>query len=210
MKKMLGFLLSLALSLLIITSAVKFTVNFKQLYYFDIGYLNISMLSDMSKEDIKLNYDYLIDYNMSNKEMDFKLPTLESSPQGKVHFEEVRDIFQTINIINKITLILVIIGSYICIKFKNIYVLKYSAWTLITLPILISIPIIINFEKSFELFHKLFFDNDYWIFDPTIDPVINILPSEFFLHAGMMILGIIFAISILMLFIYKKFLEKEW
>lgn len=209
MKKILVFLLSLALSLLIITSVIKFTVNFKQLYYFDIDYLNIHMLSNMSKEDIKLNYDYLIDYNMSHKEMDFNLPTLESSPQGKIHFEEVRDIFQTINIINKITLILVIIGAYICFKFKNVNVLKYSAWTLITLPILISIPIIINFEKSFELFHKLFFDNDYWIFDPTIDPVINMLPSEFFLHAGMMILGIIFLISILMLLSYKK-LKKEW
>lgn len=210
MKRILNFLLSLILSLFIITSVIKFTVNFKQLYYFDMSYLNIPILSDMNEEDIKLNYDYLIEYNISPEKMNFKLPTLESSVKGKIHFEEVRDIFQNIDSINKITLILVIVGSYICIKYKNVYVLKYSAWTLITLPILISIPIIINFEKSFELFHKLFFNNNYWIFNPAIDPVINMLPEEFFLHAGMMILLLIFITSALMLFSYKKLIKKEW
>lgn len=210
MKRILNFLLSLILSLFIITLVIKFTVNFKQLYYFDISYLNIPILSDMNEEDIKLNYDYLIDYSTSHEKMNFKLPTLESSVQGKIHFEEVRDIFQNIDIINKITLILVIVGAYICFKCKNIYLLKYSAWTLITLPILISIPIIINFEKSFELFHKLFFNNNYWIFNPTIDPVINMLPAEFFLHTGMMILLLIFTTSGLMLFSYKKLIKKEW
>lgn len=208
MNRILSFLISLVLSLFIITSVISFTVKFKQIYYFDINYLNIPILSDMNEEEIKLNYDYLIDYNTSNEKMNFKLPTLESSTQGKIHFEEVRNIFQNLAIINKITLILVVIGAYICFKCKNLDVLKYSAWTLITLPILIAIPIIINFEKIFEMFHKLFFNNDYWIFDPTIDPVINMLPAEFFLHEGILVLGIIFSISILMLFIYKKTIKN--
>ena len=165
-------------------------------------------LDEFKFVDETLNYDYLIDYNTSKKNMNFKLPTLESSIQGKIHFEEVRNIFQKLFIVNKITLILVLIGVYICFKYKNVDVLKYSALTLITLPILISIPIIINFEKSFEIFHRLFFNNDYWIFDPTIDPVINMLPAEFFLHEGILVLGITFFISILMLFIYKKAIKK--
>lgn len=147
MNRILSFLISLGLSLFIITSVVSFTVKFKQIYYFDINYLNIPILSDMNEEEIKLNYDYLIDYNTSNEKMNFKLPTLEASTQGKIHFEEVRNIFQNLAIINKITLILVVIGAYICFKCKNLDVLKYSAWTLITLPILISIPVIMNFEK---------------------------------------------------------------
>ena len=208
MNKTLSFLISLVLSLFIITSVINFTVKFKEIYYFDINYLNIPILSGMNEEEIKLNYDYLIDYNTSKKNMNFKLPTLESSIQGKIHFEEVRNIFQKLFIVNKITLILVLIGVYICFKYKNVDVLKYSALTLITLPILISIPIIINFEKSFEIFHRLFFNNDYWIFDPTIDPVINMLPAEFFLHEGILVLGITFFISILMLFIYKKAIKK--
>ena len=51
------------------------------------------------------------------------------------------------------------------------------------------------------------FDNDYWIFDPNLDPVITILPEEFFLHAGVMILVLILLSSILIYATYK-FLKK--
>ncbi len=48
------------------------------------------------------------------------------------------------------------------------------------MPLLLTVPILLNFEKSFIIFHKLLFRNDYWIFNPDLDPVINILPEEFF------------------------------
>ncbi len=48
------------------------------------------------------------------------------------------------------------------------------------MPLLLTVPILLNFEKSFIIFHKLLFRNDYWVFNPNLDPVINILPEEFF------------------------------
>ena len=36
----------------------------------------------------------MIDYNLSKDDREFELPTIKSSNQGKIHFEEVRDIFQ--------------------------------------------------------------------------------------------------------------------
>ena len=39
------------------------------------------------------------------------------------------------------------------------------------------------------IFHKLFFDNDYWIFDYRTDPIILLLPDEFFMHCALMIFG---------------------
>ncbi|HBY3073810.1 TPA: DUF1461 domain-containing protein, partial [Clostridioides difficile] len=44
---------------------------------------------------------------------------------------------------------------------------------------------------------------DYWIFNPDLDPVINILPEEFFFHSGMMILILILLVSILLFVMYK-------
>ncbi|MGL5641832.1 MAG: TIGR01906 family membrane protein [Paraclostridium sp.] len=208
MKRILNLFFSLAISVFIITSVVRFTVNFKQLYYFDIDYLNIPIISSMTKEDIKLNYDYLIEYNTNRSDSDFKLPTLKSSTQGKIHFEEVRDIFQNLNKINFIALIISAIGVYFSVKAKDIKILKYSSITLITMPLILITPIIISFQKSFEIFHKLLFNNDYWIFDPSLDPVINMLPSEFFLHSGVMILGLILIFSILMIIIYNRIKNK--
>ncbi|TQW43444.1 TIGR01906 family membrane protein, partial [Clostridioides difficile] len=198
MRKFLNVLFSICISIVIIVGVINFTVGFKQLYYFDINYLNISELSGLSKADIKLNYDYLIDYNLNKNVSEFKLPTLKSSPQGKIHFEEVRNIFQNINKLAKLLLVVSLVGIILSVKNKNIKILKTTSITLIIMPLLLTVPILLNFEKSFIIFHKLLFRNDYWIFNPDLDPVINILPEEFFFHSGMMILILILLVSIVL------------
>ncbi|HAU4840882.1 TPA: TIGR01906 family membrane protein [Clostridioides difficile] len=203
MKKFLNVLFSICISIVIIVGVINFTVGFKQLYYFDIDYLNISELSGLSKDDIKLNYDYLIDYNLNKNVSEFKLPTLKSSPQGKIHFEEVRNIFQNINKLAKLLLVVSLVGIILSVKNKNIKILKTTSITLIIMPLLLTVPILLNFEKSFIIFHKLLFRNDYWIFNPDLDPVINILPEEFFFHSGMMILTLILLVSIVLFVMYK-------
>ncbi|MDV9720826.1 TIGR01906 family membrane protein [Clostridioides difficile] len=212
MKKFLNVLFSVCISIVIIVGVINFTVGFKQLYYFDIDYLNISELSGLSKDDIKLNYDYLIDYNLNKNVSEFKLPTLKSSPQGKIHFEEVRNIFQNINKLAKLLLVVSLVGIILSVKNKNIKILKTTSITLIIMPLLLTVPILLNFEKSFIIFHKLLFRNDYWIFNPDLDPVINMLPEEFFFHSGMMILILILLVSILLFVMYKlcKSLYKKY
>lgn len=208
MRKIINLIFSVIFSVLIIITIVKFTVGFKQLYYFDINYLNIPILSGLSKEEIKENYDYMIDYNLGKDKKEFELPTIKSSKQGKIHFEEVRDIFQSMNKMFNILLLLSMIGVVINILDKNIEVLKTTSKTLILLPMMLMLPIVINFSGSFVLFHKIMFDNDYWIFDPSLDPVINILPEEFFFHAGVMILILIIIASLANYLIYR-FLKRE-
>ena len=168
----------------------------------------LSKLSNLSKDEIKLNYDYLIEYNLSKNVDKFEMPTIKSSNQGKIHFEEVRYIFQNVNKISRICLIISLIGIIIGIKNKDIKILNYTSKALIIIPLVLAIPMIINFEDTFVIFHKLMFSNDYWIFDPRLDPVINILPEEFFFHAGIMILGIVLVVSIILYTIYK-FISKK-
>lgn len=208
MKKILNVIFSICFSIFIITTAINFIVSFKQLYYYDIDKLNIPKLSNLSKDEIKLNYDYLIEYNLSKNIDEFEMPTIKSSNQGKIHFEEVRYIFQNVNKISRICLIISLIGIIIGIKNKDIKILNYTSKALIIIPLVLAIPMIINFEDTFVIFHKLMFSNDYWIFDPRLDPVINILPEEFFFHAGIMILGIVLAVSIILYTIYK-FISKK-
>ncbi|MGL4374647.1 MAG: DUF1461 domain-containing protein, partial [Turicibacter sp.] len=94
MKKTVDFIYCIFISLLIIGGCVMMTVAFKPLYYFDINYLNIAQTSGYTEDEIKLNYDYLIDYNLNAEEMEFHMPTLPYSNEGKIHFEEVRAIVQ--------------------------------------------------------------------------------------------------------------------
>ncbi|CEJ74971.1 membrane protein [[Clostridium] sordellii] len=209
MKKISNLILAFSMSLFIITSIVKFTVVFKPLYYFDIKHLNIPILSGMSEEEIKLNYDYLIKYNTSYRDYEFNMPTIKSSIQGKIHFEEVRDVFKVLNKINIISGVISVLGIYIVLKKKEIKIIKYAGIISILIPIFLVIPITIQFEKSFEIFHRLIFNNDYWIFDPSKDPVINMLPAEFFLHCGVVILTGILIFSSIILTIYKILKNKR-
>lgn len=206
MKKLLNSIFIVFFSLFIITGIIQFSVIFKQLYYFDIDYLNIEAVSGLNKNEIKLNYDYLIDYNLRIDNEEFNMPTITSSKEGKIHFEEVRDIFQTIKKIYFISILISLVGLYINIKNKEYDFLKSTSNLLICIPIILLLPIIINFDGSFVMFHKLMFSNDYWIFDSTLDPVINILPETFFFHMALLMLILLISIIILLKtsYIYLK------
>ena len=208
MKKILNTFISFSLAIFIISGSVILGLRFKSIYYYDISYLNITNMTGLSKEEIKENYDYLINYNLNNSVEEFKLPTLQSSIQGKIHFEEVRNIFQVIKKIFYLSFILSIVGVIFNIKQKNIRFLNTTSIVTIGLPIILAIPLIINFNYFFIKFHELVFSNDYWIFDPNIDPVINMLPEEVFFHIGILILGFVLLSSILLQICYR-FLYKK-
>ena len=209
MKKTMNLIFGIFFSLLIIGSSTMITVGFKQLYYFDINYLKISEQNNLTKEEIKRNYDYMIDYNLNKISGEFELPTIKSSPEGKVHFEEVKEIVQNVIKLLIVSLIITIVGIIVNLKNNNIEFLNITSKLVIILPILVAIPMLINFDETFVVFHKLMFDNDYWIFDPSKDPVINILPQEFFFHAGLLIVMLILLSSVVLHIIYKYYKKKR-
>ena len=85
--------LAVVFMLFFISFSVVLVLNFRPLYYHDIEALGIVESSGISEEDIRTNYDTLISYNsiFGQKELDF--PTLAMSESGKIHFEEVKNIF---------------------------------------------------------------------------------------------------------------------
>lgn len=208
MKKLLNILNSFSLAIFIICGSIIVGLKFKSLYYYDVKKLNISDVSGFSDDEIKLNYDYLIDYNLNNKVEEFNLPTIKYSTQGKIHFEEVRNIFQIIKKVFYLTGLISILGIILNIKDKNIKFLNITSITTILLPVIVSILLIINFNYFFIKFHEAVFSNDYWIFDPDIDPVINILPEDIFFHIGILILAIVFLTSILLQVSYRRLNKK--
>ena len=91
--------LATMLMLFIISLAIVFTVFFKQLYYLDINYLGIDLTSGMSVETIKKNYDVLIAYQSIFYRGTLNLPDFVMSTNGRIHFEEVKTIFEAIQVI---------------------------------------------------------------------------------------------------------------
>ena len=203
MKRLLNILISFSLAIFIISGSVILGLRCKSLYYYDVKELNISEMSGFTEEEIKQNYDYLIDYNLNKNVGEFHLPTIKYSKEGKIHFEEVRNIFQIVKKVFYISGLISVLGIILSIKNKNIKFLNTASIMTILLPIITAIPLMINFNYFFIKFHETVFSNDYWIFDPSIDPVINMLPQDVFFHIGIFILAIILIISILLQISYK-------
>ena len=55
---------------------------------------------------------------------------------------------------------------------------------------LLAVWALLDFTSLFTLFHKVFFRNDLWLFDPTTDYMIRMLPEGFFLDMAGRIGGI--------------------
>ncbi|MBE6065219.1 TIGR01906 family membrane protein [Clostridium cochlearium] len=197
-------LFSLILSLFFILLSIEILVNFKYLYYFDIKFLNLESSSNLSYSEIKSNYDYIIKFITSTKNMDFNIPSFTSSSEGTLHFYEVKNIFYNIKLLLYITGIISIFIIYYSFKHNNFIVFHYSFYILFSVPIVLMITFLLDFNKAFTYFHKIFFNNDFWLFDINKDPIINILPERFFLHMAIFLNILIIVFAVICKKIYKK------
>lgn len=200
--KFTDFIISIIFTLLLISMSVVITINFRPLYYLDVEALNIEATSGYPKQEILDNYNALINYSSPFYKGSLSFPTLSASENGLQHFKEVKDIFTFFYILGAITLVLVVAIILYKRRKKDYHYLLVSSITTIVLPIIVALAIAIDFDTSFVIFHKIFFNNDYWIFDPTTDPVIKILPDTFFMHCALLIIFFVILGSILLATIY--------
>ncbi|MGN1084889.1 MAG: TIGR01906 family membrane protein, partial [Lachnospiraceae bacterium] len=165
------------------------TLAFRPLYYADMKALHIAETSGCSEEEIRKNYDALIAYNMAWKDGELSFPTFPMSETGRIHFEEVKEIFDAFKYL---ALFGGIVGAagivFMAIK-KEYRYLKMTAVFSCALPVGLALLVAVCWDRVFVVFHELFFRNDYWIFDSVTDPIIMILPDTFFMHCALMIFG---------------------
>ncbi|QHQ59678.1 TIGR01906 family membrane protein [Anaerocolumna sedimenticola] len=201
--KFTDILIGLVFTLLFISIGVIAAVNFRFIYYMDISNLNIEASSGISRDVILENYDALIDYNSPFYKGDLKFPTLPASPSGLKHFSEVKNIFVSFYYIGIVTLIAALIIIVYKRKKKDFSYLMVSSITVLVIPAIVAIGCAINFDQAFIIFHKIFFRNNYWLFDPATDPIITILPDTFFLHALIVIIAFV-VLGSLILFLFSR------
>lgn len=204
LKKISNIFLALCMCFCIISFAVTVTLNFKQLYYIDAEKYNVGDYVGLSHEEVKENYDALINYNSLFSTVALEFPDLEMSYEGEYHFMEVRNIFVGMQILMLLSgLVLVTVGTIKISKKDYNFLALGGAFTVI-IPLILGIFVSINWQWAFIKFHEIAFSNDYWIFDPVTDPVILILPNEFFMHCAFTIVAIALVLSLLSIVAYFK------
>jgi integral membrane protein (TIGR01906 family) len=208
-KKVINIFVPIVLMLFIISFSVVFSLNLRQLYYFDIDYLNIPQQSGYSEEMLKENYDILIDYNNIGAKETLEFNGIPMSESGRSHFVEVRNIFVGIEILLIITFFLSLAGILYKLRKKEYAFLKHTSIITVALPAILGILVSINWESVFIGFHKIVFRNNDWIFDAATDPIILALPDEFFMHCAVLIVATAIFLSLISLILYRVLTRKQ-
>lgn len=210
MKRIIHWALGVLGMLLSISLAVTLTLGARWLYVIVMEREDIPEYTGYSREEILANYDAVIEYNSVFGPEKLEFPTLPMSDGGRIHFEEVKVIFVALQFIGIASfVILAAYAAFAIVKKRKdaLSVLRNTGILSVAVPSAVGIGVALNWDMAFVIFHKIFFANDLWLFDPYTDPVIRILPDTYFLACAVMIISLVILSSILCLtayFILKK------
>lgn len=168
--------------LAIISGCIATTINFRPLYLFDVHFLKLPEVTGLTQEVIVKNFDILMRFLNNPWQKTMVTPDFVMSASGFSHFVEVKNLF-----------ILDYVVFLVCLGPALYFFIKMSKtgqnWRLhslfkkaLVVPLLVAAVMALGFNQFFIGFHQLFFNNNDWMFNPCTDPIINILPEDFFMH----------------------------
>jgi TIGR01906 family protein len=141
------------------------------------------------------------------------MPDFPSSVSGIHHFAVVKGLFHLAQGVALVTLPMFFLFWKQVVRRGFLSLYRGGLLLMLSLPLVLGlIGVFIGFDQFFTLFHQiLFVGDDSWLFDPAKDPVILILPEDFFLHAFLLffclyelIFGFIYVFS------WKKLPNREY
>ena len=125
------------------------------------------------------NYNQLMGYLVWPFKQHLHMSNFPTSVMAAQHFAEVKRLF-----ILAVFAFLCCLLIFLITKNKKSKALKLDkVWALLflLLPIVVLPFALTNFDDFFITFHYLFFaGNSTWLFDPSTDPIINVLTEGFF------------------------------
>lgn len=201
LKTLKDIIFSLYLLISSIVFSVLITLNISPLiYYILIKFNKIPKFNNISCYELLKDYKNIITYLNSSNIDRLTFENFKMSAIGEFHFLEVKEIFSSLYLLGLSSLILCLL----IFTFLKVFKLKISLrgfnlffYEVLFLACFLIISFYLNFSKMFTLFHRIFFNNDYWIFDPKKDEIINVLPEEYFLLLSLFTLILVISFSII-------------
>ena len=172
--------------LCLLATAILLTIYLAWLLYpMEISYFNLPDKVHLKAETIQYNFNILLNYLTNPFSQKLSMPDFRSSAAGLHHFQAVKYLFHLAQAIFLVTLPALIFFIQKVVKKGFLALYQRSLFILSVLPfVMICLAGLIGFNNFFTLFHQVLFVGDStWLFDPAKDPVIWILPEEFFMHA---------------------------
>lgn len=207
--KLLAIAKAVLIGLVILTGAIAMPILLRPFYYWHIAPMDLGRSLGLDAEQVKTAYREMMDYCIGISDT-FSVGGLTFSESGVAHFADVRALF-LLNL--RVLVISAVLLTVLCLSARGKSHLaghRPGFWSAVGLSAgfaLVAGLAALDFDRAFMVFHSLFFPGKTnWLFYPNEDPVILLLPAEFFRNCALLILaGILIPCAGLIFWdLYKK------
>lgn len=196
--------------ILLITSFEVILYTDFDIYQKEYEKYNVLSELDMEMDDVMYVTHEMMEYLRGNRQ-ELSVTTIVEgreqdffNEQDRLHMKDVRDLFIGGLHVRTGSFLILLLSLILLAVFKadlrRILSKSYQIMLgiLAILILLLGISIVVDFSTVFTIFHKLFFDNDLWLFDPAQDYMIRMLPERLFYDMVIRIGGV-FVVSLMVL-----------
>lgn len=192
--KLLAAALCVCTALFLLTASVAVPIVLRPFYYAHIGPLELEEYTGLTRAQITEAYDCMMDFCVGKTET-FSTGALPWSQAGRDHFADVRSLF-LLDLSAAAVTGLLLLGWALIRQRSNVQPYRFmkrgfAFWAAVGLGVLFLLVgglACLDFSRAFVVFHTLFFPGkDNWLFDPRTDPIIYLLPQEFFRNCAIAI-----------------------
>ena len=210
MAKIRSVLTSLAVALVLLTGSIALPILVRPFYYAHIEPLGLERASGLSREEIVRAYDEVLDFCVGARST-FSAGVLPFSRSGAEHFADCRVLFILdlglfAGSAAAVGVLAVIERKAPSHRFHGRGAAFWGAAGLCSVLGAVGVLAAFDFDGAFTVFHSIFFPGkDNWLFDPATDPIITLMPEEFFRNCAILILAaVVVSCAAVMLCARKK------
>lgn len=182
------------IALVVLSGAIALPILFRPFYWWHIEPFGIPEYMGLTAAQIKEAYAEMLDYCMGLANT-FSVGVLPFSQSGAAHFADVRKLFildLAVFAFAGIALAILYLTDRKPVRLAGHTPGFWSAVGLGTGFVIVGGLVAVDFDRAFVVFHRIFFPGkDNWVFDSYDDPVINMLPAEFFRNCAILIFAVI-------------------
>lgn len=196
------------IALIILSGAIALPILFRPFFYLHIAPLRLTEAVGLTVDQIKTAYNEMMNFciGLTNE---FSAGVLPFSQSGMEHFADVRKLFVLDLWVLMISSVL-LTGITLLQKKKPMRLLNHTPgfWGAVGLGaafLIVGGLAALDFDRAFVIFHQLFFPGkSNWLFDGRTDPIIYMLPAEFFRNCAIAILaGILISCGVLITYDHR-------
>lgn len=191
--KLLAVAQAIVIALVILAGAIALPILCRFFFYLHIEPYGLTEAMGLTAAEIKTAYNEMMDYCMGLSGS-FSAGVLPFSAEGAAHFADVRKLF-ILDLAVLAGAVLALIPLLVFGRKKALRLGGHTPGFWASVGLGVSFLVVgglaaLDFERAFVIFHQLFFPGkDNWIFDYRTDPIITMLPEEFFRNCAILILA---------------------